>query len=188
MVSIRLGANQIESVGSYSIYDLPNLSHLSLSYNPIQHIKEFAFATSNSSSHLEIYLQGLITSASFQPLSLAGINRPTTLNLGGPNLKTLNKEAFSQYFLKHPQHKVYWYSSHGGLTCDCDMYWLWAKRDIFREHFNNYPTIDEPLYCEGFDNTVIWDMKKEDFGDCHLNESSFDLKYHLFDNEKYYYL
>lgn len=166
--SLILQQNQITKVEVRAIFGLNTLEILNLEDNPIQKIEKFAFATEESDHDLLIYLFGSLGaySSAFGPLSLAGIRRPAYLFLGGPSFKTLNEPAFTLYFEQHSQHYIYWQNSNGNLTCNCEVLWLWDRKDQYRSRFRDKYTGKESIFnCEN-QNKPFWDLKREDFGNC----------------------
>lgn len=186
---IDLSSNQITTIPSYAFYNFTSFHVFTINNNPIKKIKNFAFASKHDLD-LSVDLHNNIgrydfNTDVFEPLSLAGIDRPAQLNLRSKSLKTLKQEVFSLYFLWHSQHNIAWFND--GITCDCSMFWLKARKELFRRQFDvTYEKTE--LYCDGFNKTEIWDMNDEDFGNCTFAHDAFDFKYHLIDGKERYYI
>lgn len=161
--------NQITKVETRAVFGLNNLQILNLEDNPIQKIEKFAFATEESNHDLLIYFFGNLGahSSAFGPLSLAGIRRPAYLLMGSPNFKTLNEASFTLYFEQHSQHYIYWENVYGNLTCNCEALWLWDKKEQYRSRFKDkYTGKESAVSCENYQNKLLWDLNREDFGNC----------------------
>lgn len=106
------------------------------------------------------------SSSAFEPLSLAGIDRPSELVLGGPDLNGLPEEALTVYFTSHQQHFVKWNDKYGGIDCDCSVKWLISRqnRAVFKSRF-----VGKPVFCKNFKKN-LWQLIEEDFVDCADNE------------------
>lgn len=185
---INLGFNQIKTIESNIISNLPFLQTLRLNGNPIKEIKAFAFA-SELDTPLTITLGTLFKNeVAMALLAFAGIERPATLILG--DVDRFNQTVFSHYFLSHESHLIQLNQYDRNLTCDCETYWLWYKKESFKERFVVEEEIEEDynkLWCDGFD-VEIWDLKEKDFGECSFTSNAFEIKYHEVDGKKYKYL
>lgn len=151
----------MESVGSYAFYNLPNLNEIWLAQGKVKKVKPFAFAIPKSDKMLKIFMFRYAPSGpvnpKFEPLALAGINRPATIIIDSP--KSLTKEAFSDFFLEHESHFVQW-KDYGDMVCECSLLWLNQNADLFMERFTG-----DPLMCQG-KNQTVWDLRAEEFGEC----------------------
>lgn len=174
LLSIDFTSNPITRINTKAFLNLPNLEHIRFYNNRIDTIEDYAFETKISedkSKTLSIMLSSErewigTRPEAFQPLSLAGINRPCSINVGGPLMKTLNKEAFETY-LKDVDHNINWYNVYGNVTCDCKMFWLWKGRERYRKQFGGVIVHEHRrLWCDNFRDKQIWDLNKEDFGNC----------------------
>lgn len=165
LVIADLGRNYFTVLEANLFKELEDLRLIYLDMSPIAKVKNFALATPTTVNDIEIVFssgaQDGINWDAFEPLALAGINRPATIAVGGFGFTKLKKEAFSHFLTSHPEHVIRILLPFENITCDCDWLWIWKERSKFKERFQG-----DVLWCDGFVDVEIWDMKDDDFGEC----------------------
>lgn len=121
--TVYLAKNNIESVGDYAFYRLPNLTYLNLRDNEISRLTNFTFSFEKTNEDLLVLdLQGnILTSDAIASGAFVQLNRPITLNLYY-NLITFLDEATFKPVLMHPKSSII--ISNNPIICDCRMKWL----------------------------------------------------------------
>ena len=121
--TVYLPKNNIEEVGDYAFYRLPNLTYLNLRDNEISRISNFTFSFEKPSEEILVLdLQGnIITSDAISPSSFLQLNRPVNLNLYYNLITYLDEETFKP-ILQNPKSSII--ISNNPIICDCRMKWL----------------------------------------------------------------
>ena len=121
--TIYLPRNNIEDVGDYSFYRLPNLTYLNLKDNEISKITNHTFAFEKVSEEILLLdLQGnIITSDNIEVGAFFRLNRPINLNLYYNLITYLDEETFRPV-LSHPKSSII--IANNPVICDCRMKWL----------------------------------------------------------------
>jgi hypothetical protein len=121
--TVYLPKNNIEEVGDYAFYRLPNLTYLNLRDNEISRISNFTFSFEKPSDEILVLdLQGnIITSDAISPSSFLQLNRPVNLNLYYNLITYLDEETFKP-ILQNPKSSII--ISNNPIICDCRMKWL----------------------------------------------------------------
>lgn len=121
--TVYLAKNNIESVGDYAFYRLPNLTYLNLRDNEISRLTNFTFSFEKTNDELLVLdLQGnILTSDAIASGAFRQLQRPVTLNLYY-NLITYLDESTFKPVLSHPKSSII--ISNNPIICDCRMKWL----------------------------------------------------------------
>lgn len=147
--NIALNDNDLESIGDYAFYRLPNLSWLSLSFNKIRRITNYTFASESPSQQvlrLELSFNRL-TVESFESGWYEHLNRPVKLELYNNMITYLDRKIFG-HFLDHFNETTI--SLKGNpVKCDCKMKWLLDKKE-------NYKNKIHDLICQN--GKELWDF------------------------------
>lgn len=133
--TVYLPRNNIEEVGDYAFYRLPNLTYLNLKDNEISRLTNHTFAFEKPSEEILLLdLQGnIITSDNIQVGAFFRLNRPINLNLYYNLITYLDEETFRP-ILNNPRSSII--VANNPVICDCRMKWLLegAKSYMDRVH------------------------------------------------------
>lgn len=165
--TIYLPKNNIEEVGDYAFYRLPNLTYLNLRDNEISRISNFTFSFEKTSEEiLVIDLQGnIITSDAISPSSFLQFNRPVNLNLHYNLITYLDEETFKP-ILMNPKSSII--ISNNPIICDCRMKWLLEDAADYMDRVHG-------LMCGG--KNELWYFTPNQL-DIECNETVLTERYH----------
>lgn len=144
--SLKLQRCEIEEIGDYAFYRLPNLTILDLRDNLINKLTNNTFAFEKASEDiLYIDLRGnLLQVAHIEKGAFTKLNRPVRLNLDYNLIEYLDEDVFAP-LLYNPRSSII--VSKNPIKCDCRMQWL-KKNDY------NYIDRIHGLICD--QATEIW--------------------------------
>lgn len=170
--TIYLPKNNIEEVGDYAFYRLPNLTYLNLRDNEISRISNFTFSFEKTSEEiLVIDLQGnIITSDAISPSSFLQLNRPVNLNLHFNLMTYLDEETFKP-ILMNPKSSII--ISNNPIICDCRMKWLLEEAADYMDRVHG-------LMCGG--KNELWYFTPSQL-DIECNETVLTERYHAWSLE-----
>uniref|UniRef100_T1KKK5 LRRCT domain-containing protein n=2 Tax=Tetranychus urticae TaxID=32264 RepID=T1KKK5_TETUR len=156
LTSVQLARDEIEELGDYAFYRLPNLTSLSIRDNLISRLTNHTFAFEKSSDELMILdLRGnLLQMENIEKDAFTRLRRPIHLNLEYNLIEYLDEDVFTP-ILTNLRSTIS--VNKNPIKCDCRMQWL--KRD---DH--NYMDRVEGLVCP--EATELWYFTVEDL----LNE------------------
>ncbi|XP_053207350.1 oplophorus-luciferin 2-monooxygenase non-catalytic subunit-like [Panonychus citri] len=156
LTSVQLARDEIEDLGDYAFYRLPNLTSLSIRDNLISRLTNHTFAFEKSSDELlTLDLRGnLLQMQNIDKDAFTRLRRPVHLNLEYNLIEYLDEDVFTP-ILSNVRSTIS--VNKNPIKCDCRMQWL--KRD---DH--NYMDRVEGLVCP--EATELWYFTVEDL----LNE------------------
>ncbi|KAI1282164.1 Leucine-rich repeat and immunoglobulin-like domain-containing nogo receptor-interacting protein 2 [Halotydeus destructor] len=165
--TVYLPRNNIERVGDYAFYRLPNLTYLNLRDNEISHITNHTFAFEKPSDEVLILdLQGnIIASDNIEFGAFFRLNRPVNLNLYDNLMTYLDEETFRP-ILSNPKSSIT--VTNNPIICDCRMKWLLEDAGNFMDRVHG-------LMCGGKFELWYFTPTKLDF-EC--NETVLTQRYY----------
>lgn len=165
--TIYLPKNNIEEIGDYAFYRLPNLTYLNLRDNEISRISNFTFSFEKASEEiLVIDLQGnIITSDAISPSSFLQLNRPVNLNLHFNLITYLDEETFRPILMNQKSSIII---SNNPIICDCRMKWLLEEAADYMDRVHG-------LMCGG--KNELWYFTPSQL-DVECNETVLTERYH----------
>ena len=169
--TVYLPKNNIEEVGDYSFYRLPNLTYLNLRDNEISKISNFTFSFEKLSEEILVLdLQGnIITSEAISPAAFLQLNRPVNLNLHYNLITYLDEETFKP-ILQNPKSSII--ISNNPIICDCRMKWLLEEAPEYMDRVHG-------LMCGG--KNELWYFTTDEL-DIECNETVLTERYRAFNS------
>lgn len=160
--SVKLARDEIEELGDYAFYRLPNVTQLVIRDNMITRLTNHTFAFEKTSEELlTIDLRGnLLQIHNIEKAAFTRLNRPVHLNLEYNLIEYLDEDIFSP-ILANLRSTIS--VNKNPIKCDCRMQWL--KKD---DH--NYMDRVQGLVCP--EATELWYYTVEDL----LNECNETIK------------
>lgn len=169
--TVYLPKNNIEHVGDYAFYRLPNLTYLNLKDNEISKVSNFTFSFEKPSEEILIIdLSGnILTSDAIAKGAFESTQRPLNLNLYY-NLITYLDEYTFKPVLNFAKSQII--VTNNPVICDCRMKWL-------LDDAHNYMDRVHGLMCGG--KNELWYFTPEDL-DNECNETVLTVRFYAYNS------
>lgn len=167
--TVYLPKNNIEAIGDYAFYRLPNLTYLNLKDNEISRISNYTFSFEKSNDDVLILdLSGnIITSESIDKGAFEMTQRPLNLNLYYNLITFLDEHTFKP-ILSNPKSQII--VTNNPIICDCRMKWL-------LDDAHNYMDRVHGLMCGG--KNELWYFTPEEL-DNECNETVLTIRFYAY--------
>ncbi|RWS27017.1 protein slit-like protein [Leptotrombidium deliense] len=146
MKTVYLAKNEIQDIGDYAFYRLPNLTYLNLQRNSILKITNDTFAFEKASEETLILdlTYNLLTMENIEKGAFTRLNRPVTVYLNDNFVTYLDEDVFKPII---SDERNFVSVKRNPIVCDCRMSWLLGEDIDFMARV-------EGLTCKG--RRQIW--------------------------------
>ncbi|RWS05290.1 protein slit-like protein [Dinothrombium tinctorium] len=144
--TLYLAKNEIEELGDYAFYRLPNLTYIDLKINQIKKISNDTFAFEKASDEV-LFLDlstNLLTMENIEKSAFTRLNRPIKMFLNNNFVSYLDEEVFKPIV---SDERSFVSVKNNPIVCDCRMRWL-VEEDL------DYMARVDGLTCNG--RKQIW--------------------------------